>query len=361
MYIYNYNYMESEDYNPETPNYYNYKAKINLKLSIPEDLNTYESIYICAYHVNNEAKYPFQRFLLTNDIFSDTLVFPRILNSNGNVDIINFAKVNLFGLLLQDNFEKFDENLEFNGYFVNDNDNINNNDLYLIFDITKCNIQINDIEKNNNNIWLTLLDEILNHKHLCNILIDDKVTSFFTLNHDFCFLLDDKNDSYDIPITSYVGKPDNKLNFTYTFGQTTSNKTSILGPFYYFTDYFNAFDEAVNISDSKPGIVRFAIFVGNTKYIENKLNDSIDDSEIKSQRLEDDTLDQTQERLKMRISDHDGKWSQSYDSAYLGYTELDNGTFLNKPIVVLKDYNQQIPLSYHYVNKKTANTYYSIF
>ena len=354
--------MENEDYTPQLPNYYNYKAKRNLQLELPDDLNSYENVYICAYQVNNDAKYPFQRFLLTNDFFNNALVFPTIQNSKGltcNRDIINFAKVNLFGLLLQDNFETFDENVEFNGYFANNANN--DNSLYLVFDITKCNIQIHDIEKNTNTVWLALLDEILNHTHLCRMIIHPNVTVFFTLNDDFCFLLDENECSYEIPIIGYVGKPESKLNFTYTFGQTMSTKNSLLGPFYYFTNYNNAFDDAVDITDNKPGLVRFALFLGNTKYIENQLNDSIDDSEIKSLRLEDDTLDQSMERLKMRISDHDGKWSQTYDSAYLGYTELDNGTVLNKPTIVLKEYNQQIPLSYHYINKRTAKREYDIF
>jgi hypothetical protein len=349
--------MENDDYSPESPNYYNYKAKRNLQIELSEDLNTYNKIYICAYQVNNEAKYPFQRFLLVNDIFSDTLAFPQVKIFKGlsSENMINFAKVNL-ATLLQDNFEKFDEKLEFNGYFAN-----NDNDLYLIFDITKCNVQINDIEKNMNTVWLALLDEILNHNHLCNMIVDVKVTDFFILNEDFCFLLDENEGIYEIPIVGYVGKPESKLNFTYTFGQTMDNKTGILGPFYYFTNYFNAFDDAVKFNDSKQGLVRFALFLGNTKYIENQENDNIDDSEIMSRRLEDDTLEQNKERLTMRIADHDGKWSEFYNSAYLGYIELDNGSFLDKPTIVLKEYTQQIPLSYHYVNKKTVNNEYLIY
>ena len=40
--------MENDDYSPEYPNYYNYKAKRNLQLELTEDLNVYENIYICA-------------------------------------------------------------------------------------------------------------------------------------------------------------------------------------------------------------------------------------------------------------------------------------------------------------------------
>ena len=55
----------------------------------------------------------------------------------------------------------------------------------------------------------------------------------------------------------------------------------------------------------------------------------------------------------MRISDHNGEWSENYDSAYLGIVELDNGDLFEKQTIVLKEYNQQIPLSYHYINQKS--------
>jgi hypothetical protein len=296
--------MENEDYNPELPSYYNYKPKesgrLKLLFGAHPNLNAYNT-YICAYDVNNDGKYPFQRFILTNDIIDETLVFPQIkfAKEQSDVDIINFSKVVLFGYLMQDDFDKFNENVEFNGYFYDDN-----NDLYLFYDITKCKIQLNDIEKYYNKVWLVLLDEILNCKHLCNMKINKQVTNFFNLNDDFCFLLDENNNSYELPIVSYVGKPENRLNFTYTFGETMSNKNSILGPFYYFTDYFKAFDDAFNCNGvKKSGVVRFALFVGRVNYIENYINDIIDGSEIKMQRLEDDTLDKNMEQLLMRIAE----------------------------------------------------------
>ena len=359
--------MENEEYNPELPNYYNYKAKFSNKLNLTFDsidLNTYNNIYICVYDVINKGKYPFQRFILINDIIDESLVLPQLKftkSYNSSFDILNYSKAILFGVLMQSDFkmtdyEKFDENLEFNGIYDNDNN------LYLFYDITKCNIELNDIEKNNNTVWLALIDEIVNQKHLCNMKINENVTKFFKLNDDFCFLLDEKDNSYEIPIVSYVGKPEKKLNFTYVFGETMSNKNSILGPYYYFTDYYNAFKDVVELKDNaKTGIVRFALFVGNTKYYENLSNDDIDNSEIKFQRLEDESLNKSIELLSMKLSDHDGQWSKNYDSAYLGYIELDNGTFLDKRLIAIKEYNQQIPLSYHYVDKRTYKNDYLIY
>ena len=56
----------------------------------------------------------------------------------------------------------------------------------------------------------------------------------------------------------------------------------------------------------------------------------------------------------MRISDYDGIWSKDYDSCYLGNIKLDNDEKMPySPLYVLKNYNQQIPLSYHYINNTT--------
>jgi len=359
--------MENEDCNLILKNYYNYNAATNLKLELKAPLYYYDNIYICSYTINNDGKYPFIRYLLTNSITDENLTFPKVeIFQNFNVEELkNYIKVYLFSLLILFDFEKFNEDIEFNGFFVS------NNNLYIFIDITKCNIQIYDIYKNNN-LWLALIDEIVNQKHLCNIPINQKVTNFFIFNDKFCFLLDKNNKSYEIPTVSYVGKHENKLNFTYTFGETMSNKNSIFGPFYYFTDYYTAFKDGGWSKSGKPeyknnilltdddkgrytkgGIIRFAIFVGNTKYFENYPNDPIDTSEIKLQRLEDESLNQNTERLTMKISDHNGIWANDYDSVYLGNIELDNGTLINENILVVKDYNQQIPLSYHYINKET--------
>jgi hypothetical protein len=200
-----------------------------------------------------------------------------------------------------------------------------------------------------------IIDEIINVQKICNLNIDNKTYLFFNNNPDFCMLLDESAKPYEIPSVAFVGKCENKLNFTYVFGETTKNKNAILGPYYYLTNFNNAINEGYKYSNeinNKCGIVRFAIFSGKTKYIENFPNDNIDESEIKQQRLNDTNLNILKEQLLMRISDHDGKWSEHYDSCYLGPIIMDNGAYLeDTPLFVVKSFNQQIPLSYHYINK----------
>lgn len=347
---------EEQKYEQVQSNFYNYSAKKNLINNIDYCLetNTFNQIKLVAYEVNNTGVYPFLQFLLLKDDFSPKFSFPFIpLNyNNTNTDqIINMAKILFIGLNLSDNYETFTKNIVFDGFYEN------NGEMFLFVDITNVMINLYDIYSDTH-VRFVLVDEILNQKHICDISIDKKVTDFFNINYDFCLLTNDINEPYETPIVSYIGKQDNMINFTYIFGETKQNKDAILGPYYYFTDFYNAAKEEININNKKRGIVRFAVFTKKTKYIENFPNDNIDESETKKMKLNDETLDKNYESLTMRITDYDGKWAEKYDSCYLGHIELDNGEYLkNTPILVVKEYNQQIPLSYHYSKKIESNQY----
>ena len=70
--------MDNDDYNPEEPIYYNYKAKEFLLAELPQDSMCYDNIYICSYDVNTEGKYPFLRFLFTKTLFCTHLLLPQV-------------------------------------------------------------------------------------------------------------------------------------------------------------------------------------------------------------------------------------------------------------------------------------------
>ena len=341
---------ENNEYNPVPEKYYNYKGRNLLTLDFKNELFEYYDINIFAYTVNNEKKYPFQQILLAKSTITSELIFPKIplFNNFNKNELIDYTKVCLFGYLMLENYETFNDLIKFDGFYEY------NNELYLFFDLTENKVNLCDIYSNSS-LWFGLMDEIVNYKHICNIKVNESVSYFFQENQDMCFLVDDKDDIYELPITCFISSPEKKLNFTCIFGQIKEDKNEILGPYFYFKDYYNAFEEAGSLikDNTKMGLVRFAIFTGNVKYIENYPNDPIDESDIKKQRLQDANLDQNIERLTMRISDHDGKWADKYDSAYLGNVELDDENFLNKKLVVIKEYEQQMPLSYHFINKNT--------
>lgn len=363
--------------------YYNYGIKHVLIKDIEsvQTINSYGNINLVVYKINTEGKMPFLEFLLTNNGY-ELLTLPKlpVYALFNNESIIPYSQVYLSGILQATSFDEFSKNITFDGFYEF------NEDFYLFFDVTNCEIIINETYLSNN-IRFGIVDEIVNHKKICNIPIDHNASLFFIKNESIIYLYDKNNQPYEIPVVGFVGKPtEQKVNFVRTFGESAKNKSAIMGPYFYFTNYHNAIRQGgwshnykpekyhnILVTDDygkykKGGLIRFALFIGQTKYVENAPNDANDESEIKKQRIIDDNLNKKIEILTLRISDHDGIWSKTYDSIYLGKLELDDGSFLeDTPMFVLKDYKQQIPLSCHFIDSKTLgdkyeenNNYYSL-
>lgn len=369
--------MESkEEYSPVEPMYYNYNIKKNLarEIQLFSETDEYMSIFLCVYKINRNGKFPFLEYLLNNSGNNKLsfLALP-IFNSFNKTNLISYSKVFLSTMINAVNFEEFSENVEFDGFYEFESN------LYLFFDVSKCNYELDETYLSSQ-VRFSMIDEILNHRNVCNIAISEEVINFFMKNDSFNYLHDENDEAYEIPIVGFVGKPtQEKLNFTHIFGQSPNDKLGILGPFYYFTTFQNAirhggwsknyetemlFNKRITDQSGKyikGGIVRFALFLGRTKYIENMPNDPIDESEIKKFMLEDTNKDKNYEIQTLRITDYDGKWSNEYDSVYLGNIELDDGTLLkDAPILALKEYNQQIPLSSHFIDKKNLGDRFEV-
>lgn len=355
---------------------YNYIALDKLVDDIDEILskNNINDVKINAYEIKNTGKIPYLKYLLLKNPSNDILFFPELEISSLKINslrLILLAKLYLFGILRLGDYDTFEKNICFKGFYIN------NEEVHIFFDLSDCNLNI-DNRYRKNTLWFCLIDEIINHNSVCDFCIDSSISNFFINNSEFCFLKNKNNNNYELPIVGYIGIQQSKLNFTYTFGISAKDKNSILGPYYYFTDYSGSIREGGWSETGKPvikdgiaitdndfgrfkhsGIVRFALFLGKMKIIENLLDDENDNSEIKKERLNDTNLNHNMEVLTMRISDHEGKWSETYDSVFLGKIELDNGEYLkNTPIFVLKKYEQQIPLSYHYIDKSYLNDTY---
>ena len=360
----------NEYYCPAELVYYNYGIKNFLMqdVSLFADTDKYTSINLCAYKIDTSSgKYPFLQFLLTDNGLSK-LSLPSLLmyNSLNKSNLISYSNVFLSGILEVLDFDSFNSVIEFDGFYEF------GSNLYLFYDLTKCNIDLDDTYSSNQ-LRFALTDEIINHRKICNLEINPETINFFLKNETINYLYDKNNEAYEIPVVGFVGKSTPKqLNFTNIFGESSKDKMAILGPYYYFTDFFNAvrqggwsnnykqeskFNKLITDNENgrykQGGIVRFALFPGETKYIENMPNDKIDDSQIKKFILEDTNNDRTYDIQTIRISDHDGSWATNYDSVYLGNIELDDGSLLkDTPMFVMKEQNQQVPLSHHYINKR---------
>lgn len=350
--------------------FYKYKGKLNLIKNIDDYLShsNLKKIIICPYEVNTNGECPFLKFFLEKNMYSNSLSFIEIpiFENLDSEQLINLSKVCLFSYFTNLVYDDFNNLIDFNGFYLFQNN------IYMFVDLTKCKIELNDVYTKSNNIWFAIMDEILNYQKVLNMRVDNFTVNFFINNDEFIYLLNENGESYEVPVVSYVGEEESKLNFTYIFGVSTKNKNAILGPYYYFTNLNNAFKEAAVLAKNKRntsmifknnfdtpvkyGIVRFAIFTGTIKYIENHPEDPIDESAIKLEKLQDKDFEiSKKEHLTMRITDYDGKWTEHYDSAYIGYLQLDDDSYLEKThLLVIKKYEQQVPLSYHFIRNETV-------
>ena len=353
--------MENKDFNTKKTSYYNYDVKHILTRNVNDikHVEDYKNVNLCVNIVNNEGKYPFLQYLLSDTGYNE-LSIPKLPKYRlfNNESLVPYSKVFLSGLLQITNFDEFKNGIVFDGFYEYEYD------LYLFFDVSKCNIFLDEIYISNP-VRFALIDEIINQKNVCNIPIDENTIFFMINNEKMCYLYDEKNEPYELPIVGYVGKEtENKMKFISMFGESAKDKTALLGPYFYFTNFKNSILQCVKFSDTefnKGGIVRFALFTGFIKYIENNQNSPNDESLIKQERLEDDTLDKKREILTLRISDHDGIWAKTYDSVYLNELELDDGSILSDtPMLVLREYNQQLPLTYHYIDRTNIVSSYNI-
>ena len=384
--------------NDDNKSYY-YQAKDYLH----DDINTIYNncldgarIHLCLYNVNTSAKHPFLEFYLIknrhDDFYPDILCFPSFFYYNEMNTDISTESQKIFKMLFIDV-----ANIKFDGYLLEETNQLS--DLYLFYEyknvadetltITPTPTTDNAIGSGemyrNDIVWKVVVDEIVNSRLVCNFPIDDMVTYFFLKNPQFMFLYkyNNKNSNiiYETPTVVYHGVNASMLYFQYIFGIPKTNYDGIMGPFYYFTNYKNAVNMSIDSynnknksaadsqitqsnllsdvlsstfmnTDKNLGIIRSVIFLGVNKVPVNYPNDD-SDSSYHSSILS--SIDNENAQIN-RITDHNGIWTEKYDSVYVGNLILDNGKLITgTPLWVVKDYNQQVSISYHYLSSKIIN------
>ena len=295
---------------------------------------------LVCYHINNNNIFPFMQFMLLK---TTNLVLPT-LNTN---------KISLYESIIQnisnymsyiecENFNKDD--IDVTGYY--DYNNIK----YIFINISKIHIETLSLEQMSK-IWVALPSEIINNQHICNISIGEDVINFFINNPLFYTLYNcETTSNYPIPDVVYKGSYLKSTLFQSVFGVSKQNGT--YGNCYYFNSSFETaikeggwninfvpeykYDKLITDNEFgryiNGGINRICLLLNNTAHI--SLND------IPDLQIED----------KMN----------TYDSVVIC-------SINEEPIILVKDYNQQIQLSYHRINKKTLgekwdkNGIYSIY
>lgn len=275
-------------------------------------------IHICGFYINTSHLKPYLSYLLKRE--NEKLVLPyyhisKDLKIRTNEELLSLMNINL-QLLLQSSNTNF-EQLEYCGSMMY------KKELYMFYDLSKSDIKIISIQAASP-LWFGLVDEIANLKHICNIQVSAEVTDFFVFNSTYLILYDNDDDddegdkTYDIPIVAYVKTEYSKINYTYVFGV---EKAKLGG--YWFTDFDNATKREKEKEKEKQqdylGLVRFALFLSQTE-VESWNSNTF----------------------------HNIQWKSNYDSIIITGSQENNVAF------IVKERDQQIPLSFHYVERENC-------
>lgn len=306
------------------------------------------NVHICCYHVNTDGMYPFIQYFLQKHKKEqgDMMTFPTFAYTSTEAMIQKSLGVLE---LLCCSFYK-ESCYEYSGYkCIKDN-------IYLFFDCSELHLDTVKWSRNHD-LWLVLIDEIVNIRNVCQFPIAQSVTDFFFKNREFIYLTDDNGGVYETPSVVYSGCKKHKIDFCSVFGvSTSSDPMELLGKSYYFSDYKKAFH-----TENYDAILRVAVFLGNTKVVMNNMEDDFDHSittECLLERYSIHSPEYNYLKLTMRMSDRDGLWKRDYDSVIIGKIELDDGSiFQNYPTLVVKDYAQQYVLSSHVIHRKDNSIY----
>jgi len=313
---------------------------------------TFNKIAICPYFIttckNRYGVYkPYLQYLLykypdTNKKVKNLLIFP-FVNVSSTTPIESTANKLLKKVI--------NINIKSKGFIQS------NNIIYVFYDLSsvdnyssipRAEQQWLKLLKRSNDLWWVLIDEICNHRKSLNFPVHKSVTSLFYKNPILIYLKQ-KNKNLEIPIVAYYGNYYKFLPIIASLGQKPTTWPNLeFGPFFYFTNYTGAFRYAgwtknykqrkvygKEITDengkiNKGGIIRFALFMQQTKVL----------------------LDTKNSKVEKYVNN--SKWQKHYNGLYLGRVPRINGSVWHmNPRYVVHQFEQQLPLSIHLIDSNT--------
>lgn len=309
------------------------------------------SVNIVCFYINNEGKYPFFQFMLYNQLagfpflgnIETNLVLPSFIYNKEyceeemNTIVVKEVENNLQKYLSMDynnsNNNNINENaIDIKGYYKN------SNIFYAFVDISKI-VLDSYFQGKNSEIWFGLLSEIINNEHICNIKISHDTTQFFNYHYS-SFLLDDPINKvcYPSPDIIYEGSHFKHVEFRDMFGISKQND-KYGNQYYVNASIEKAFRNGGWSKTLKPETKYGKLITDNSfgRYIYGGIN--------RFAILTDKIVYTTEKDLNLEVQDSEyiDTLFNDYDTIYIK-TECE-------PYLLLKDFCQQIPLSYHKINR----------
>ena len=284
---------EPDSQTPSLPSAYGYgslqrRYKYNgLKMLTKKDVGQYiqnsgytqGNIYICAYQVNTSGQLPFLQFVMTRTN-QKALNLPNF-KYNDTPNVLEMCRCTLDIILTTGTSMSVPQH-KYQG-FAQDGNNF-----YVFFDFSQYNLESQHFLLQDE-VYLVLIDEFINHKQIGKYTIDKTSIDFFSINPELLYLTDGNNNIYETPAVLYSGNIGKMVDFTYIFGVSKSTTEYFNDPQYYFTNYHNAIEQSNELKkkyeDEYPGsfttrgVIRFAVFLGSMEIYSLTTDNIIDNAQ----------------------------------------------------------------------------------
>ena len=305
---------------------------------------------ILCYHITDDCKQPFLRFLFKkttqNPVISEQFYLPYLYlcDADGNINThnildktIEYVRSALKNINCNTD-ELTDENFKGIIYL---------NDQFPVAMVNVSNITIDYIKVyRNSEHWFLLPSEVINSKSICNILVDQTSVDMFIKYAPTITLLHSNDDHkpYSLPEAVYSGNEYGEVEFNSIFGQRKRENHSIGGKYFsFYVDFNDAVLEGGWIKN------------GGTNHID------INDKEVTHNLSGTLLVDNEYGRY---IKGGINRYALFIDSPTLNDSrdikddEIKYITVHNRGMIVTKCYENFKPLSYHGLNKNILNEKY---
>lgn len=341
----------------------------------------YKTIHVCTYKINSQELFPFIMFLLSKDA-TNTLEFPdlsgytapdlkqHVLTEFRQIFADVEAKIEYKGFIEDEKTDGIILVLEYKEKNENKNENEN---------LSKSNQPLVEKGTYTKDWWWVLAAEIINNQAVLNFPIHPLTTTFLVKHHALGLLYDKEGNVYETPEIGYYGNYYKKIAAVASLGLSRESPYASFGPFYYFSNYTHAMRNAFWSNQAKPikineeyitvddegrykkgGLVRFALFPGKTQMLLGRPTDKADDSRI-SQEL---AAKSPFVKAMLKLRDNGAKWIAQYNSIRIGQHQInttEGKTITTNPLIALRDYEQQVPLEYYFVDTSQNVTAENIY
>jgi hypothetical protein len=224
-------------------------------------------IELLVYYINHTGYKPFLEFMLYKSSEDDTFYFPNFSQSTSNYEIVENASLlldNMLGEGLCTCKGRIIESPSMNrvkSAYIDKR-------MILLYELREKNDTVMRL-RHSDSIWWGTVSEVFNYRKILFYNISDTVTDLF-LAYPAAIKIYYRESLLETPMVFYNGSDSNTAKYNAIFSVKKANNESRYGPFYYFTDLYNAmryacYDDDTGEKRKKGGLVKFVIYPGRMK------------------------------------------------------------------------------------------------